>query len=88
MSQDTSVVYQVLEAKIAERGIKKAVIARAAGITPKALANKMHGKTPFKWPEVQIIQERFFPDIDKDELFRATMADRQAPQPETQNEKR
>lgn len=74
MCDKSNVVYQVLEEKIAERGIKKAVIARAAGITPKALSNKLHGKTPFKWPEVQVIQERFFPDIDKDELFRATPA--------------
>ena len=44
MCDESNVVYQVLEEKIAERGIKKAVIARAAGITPKALSNKLHGK--------------------------------------------
>ena len=62
--------YSTLEQKIAERGIKKSVIAAAAGITTQALNNKLCGKSPFTWPEALIIQHAFFPDIAKDELFR------------------
>ena len=46
--------YSFLEAKITERGIKKAAISAAIGVT---------------WPEVQTIQKRFFPDMNKDDLF-------------------
>ena len=49
--------YSFLEAKITERGIKKAAISAAIGVTP------------FTWPEVQTIQKRFFPDMNKDDLF-------------------
>lgn len=62
--------YSTLEQKIAERGIKKSVIAAATGITTQALNNKLRGKSPFTWPEVLTIQQCFFPDITKDELFR------------------
>lgn len=62
--------YGVLIRKIAERGIKKSVIARTAGISPRALDRKLSGKSPFTWPEALIIQHTFFPDIAKDELFR------------------
>ena len=59
--------YSFLEAKITERGIKKAAISAAIGVTPKSF--KLTGKSPFTWPEVQTIQKRFFPDLDKDDLF-------------------
>ena len=62
--------YSVLIRKIAERGIKKSVIAQAAGILPRALNRKLSGKSPFTWPEALTIQHVFFPDIAKDELFR------------------
>ncbi len=61
--------YSFLEAKITERGIKKAAISAAIGVTPKSFNNKLTGKSPFTWPEVQTIQKRFFPDLDKDDLF-------------------
>lgn len=61
--------YEYLEKMIAKRGIRKTSIARAAGIAPRTLANKMNGKVAFTWPEVQIIQSQFFPDIEKDRLF-------------------
>lgn len=54
--------YSFLEAKIRERGIKKKAISVAIGVTPKALNNKLSGKSPFTWPEVQTIQKKFFPD--------------------------
>ena len=64
--------YPTLTAEIAKRGIKKCVIASALGISGKALHNKMCGKTPFTWPEVCNIRDRFFPDMDKDRLFTQT----------------
>ena len=53
--------YSFLEAKITERGIKKAAISAAIGVTPKSFNNKL--------AEVQTIQKRFFPDMNKDDLF-------------------
>lgn len=61
--------YSFLEAKITERGIKKAAISASIGVTPKSFNNKLAGKSPFTWPEVQTIQKRFFPDMNKDDLF-------------------
>lgn len=61
--------YEYLEEMIAKRGIRKTIIARAAGIAPRTLANKVNGKVEFTWPEVQVIQSQFFPDIEKDVLF-------------------
>ena len=61
--------YSFLESKINERGVKKKVISDAIGITPRSFNYKLAGERPFTWPEVQIIQKRFFPDIDKDTLF-------------------
>ena len=58
--------YSFLEAKITERGIKKATISAAIGVTPKSFNNKLAGKSPFTWPEVQTIQKRFFSDMNKD----------------------
>ena len=42
---------------------------QAIGVTPKSFNNKLAGKSPFTWPEVQTIQKRFFPDMNKDDLF-------------------
>lgn len=61
--------YNVLNGKIAERGIKKQTIAERLGISPKALSNKLSGKSPITWPEACVIQNVFFPDIEKDDLF-------------------
>ena len=38
--------YSFLEAKITERGIKKATISAAIGVTPKSFNNKLAGKSP------------------------------------------
>lgn len=63
-------VYPEMEAKIATRGIKKKVIASRLGISERAFYNKMKGKTPFTYPEVQILQKEFFPDMTKEDLMR------------------
>lgn len=61
--------YAILNGKIAERGIRKSAIAETLGITPKAFSNKLSGKSRLTWPEACLIQQEFFPDIDKDYLF-------------------
>lgn len=63
------VAYPVLAGEIAKRGIKKKAIAQSLGICDKALNNKLSGRTPFTWPEVQTITNRFFPDFRVDDLF-------------------
>ena len=62
--------YPVLAGAIAQRGIVKARIAQAMGISYRAFHNKMTGKSPLTWEELCVIQSQFFPDMSKDELFR------------------
>lgn len=61
--------YPVLVGKLAERGIKKKQAAEALGCTPRALYNKLSGRVDFSWSEVCKIQQAYFPDISKEELF-------------------
>lgn len=61
--------YAVLRGKIEERGVKRQAIADALGITTKTLRNKLNGRAPITWPEACAIQSKFFPDMDKDDLF-------------------
>lgn len=67
------VKYPVLVGEIAKRGIKKSVIAESIGVSTKTFYNKMAGFAPFTWPEACTIQERFFPDMDKDLIFRSDL---------------
>ena len=62
-------IYPNLIGEIAKREIKKKTVAESIGVCYKAFNNKMKGKTPFTWPEVKAIQQKFFPDIPTDELF-------------------
>ena len=64
------VAYPALSGEIAKRGIKKSAIASAIGITGRSLYNKMSGGVSFTWDETCLIQNRFFPDMNKDDLFR------------------
>lgn len=62
-------VYPKMEIKIVKRGIKKKTIASRLGISERCLYNKMKGKTPFTWSEVEILQKDFFPDMTKEEIM-------------------
>lgn len=61
--------YPNFEGEIARRGIADAEIASAIKVSPRALRNKRNGTSPFTWPEVDVIQKTFFPDVTKDYLF-------------------
>lgn len=65
-----NIEYPVLIGEIAKRGYKKNAIAKKIGICPRALTNKLNGKTDFTWKEIKVIQKEFFPDMTKDELFK------------------
>lgn len=70
---ECAIRYPILEGKIAERGIRKKSIAQALNISPRALSNKLNGKSDFTWNEVVTIQEMYFMDVTKEELMsRAT----------------
>lgn len=60
--------FPVLEAEISKAGFKKKDIAKAIGIEPRTLANKLKGKTEFNLTEVLEIGT-MFPDIPPVELF-------------------
>lgn len=63
------VYYPTLSAEMARRGITKKEISESIGICYRSLNNKLTGRVPFTWPEVCNINERFFPDMSKDDLF-------------------
>lgn len=65
-----TIEFPILAGEIAKRGIKKSAIASALKISTRAFYNKMSGTVPFTWPETCAIQSQFFPDMDKDDLFR------------------
>ena len=65
-----NIAFPNLTGEIAKRGIKKTVIAERTGISLRALYDKMEGKTSFTWEEVNAIHSVFFPDIEKDTLFK------------------
>ena len=62
--------YPEFEALLAKRGVAKTKVARAIGVSSRALYNKLTGRSPLGWAEACIIQEQFFPDVGKDELFK------------------
>ena len=63
------IVYTFLDGKIFERGYKKTVISKAAGMSSRTFRNKMKGISDWTYPETLIIQSTFFPDISIEVLF-------------------
>lgn len=63
------VYYPMLEREIAGRGIKKKIIAESIGVCNRSLNNKLTGRVPFTWPEVETIRSKFFPDMTPETLF-------------------
>ena len=63
------IYYPALEREIAGRGIKKKTIAESIGVCNRSLNNKLSGRVPFTFPEVSTIKDRFFPDMQLEELF-------------------
>lgn len=61
--------YPILEAKIAEHGIKKKDIAKVLRITARALSSKFTRKVSFTLDEALTIKQMFFPDISVEKLF-------------------
>jgi len=71
-----NIAFPVLAGEIAKRGIKKCAISSALGISGRSLYSKMSGEVPFTWPEVCGINEQFFPDMSKEDLFARADPDR------------
>lgn len=64
-----TVVYPVLEGKIAERGFLKGTIAGCLGMSPRHFSSKLSGKPDFTWTEVKTLHREFFPDVDIETLM-------------------
>lgn len=62
-------IYPILEAKIAEHGVKKKDIASALGITARALSSKLTRKVSFTLDEALTIKQMFFPEVPAEKLF-------------------
>ncbi len=63
-------IYPNLIGAIAKSGVAKAKIAGTLGISPRTLYSKLMGNTEFTLSEANKIHSAFFPNMDKDELFR------------------
>lgn len=61
--------YPLFEKLAFERGIKKNVIAKTIGISPRSLNNKLNGSVDFRYQEAKKIKNVFFPDQELCELF-------------------
>lgn len=62
--------YKNLVSEIARRGIKKKAIADAIGIKERTFYNKLKGESSFTWEEICKMNNRFFPDMTKEDLMR------------------
>ena len=54
----------------ARKGISMNEIASTIKCTPRALSNKVNGRTQFTWPEVDTIHKTYFQDVSKDYLMK------------------
>lgn len=63
--------YKNLENLMFANKISKKTMGEHLGITSKAVANKISGKSDFYWNEVLIIQNDFFPELSKNEIFKS-----------------
>ena len=80
MGKVMRVVYPELAAEIAKRGVRKKDIAKCVRISDRALSNKLQGRTAFTWDEVSKIRDTFFPDVQKDTLFKVADGERRGDQ--------
>lgn len=62
--------FDFLKDVIEKRGVRKTVIANRLGVSDRTLRSKLDGNSPFTWEQVGTIQREFFPDIEKEELFK------------------
>lgn len=61
--------YPNLVAEMARADISIKDISACINVCERTTRYKMNGRTPFSWPEVRAIHQRFFPDIQLDVLF-------------------
>lgn len=63
-------MYANLIGLMAVRKVAKTVLAAALGINRGTLDNKLEGRSKFSAAEMFFIQQKFFPDVPENELFK------------------
>ena len=63
-------MYSNLIGLLAIRKIAKTVLAAKMGINRGTLDNKLEGKSRFSLSEMFFIQQKFFPDLTEEEIFK------------------
>ena len=63
-------MYANLIGLLAIRKIAKTALAAAMGINRGTLDNKLEGKSRFSAAEMFFIQQKFFPDLTEEEIFK------------------
>lgn len=61
--------YPNLVSECARKGVTNLDLAAEIKCTPRALHNKMTGKSFFTWPEVDAIHKKFFPELTVDYMM-------------------
>lgn len=64
------IIYPVLGAEMAKRGIKQKAIGDLICVTESAISHKLHNDRKFTVDEAIKIQETLFPEIPVNELFK------------------
>lgn len=65
----SEIKYPVLASEIARKGIRKSVMAKQLGMDSKTFYNKLNGVTEFSWPEIRLMRDTFFPDMQLEDLM-------------------
>lgn len=52
-----------------DKKISQRAFAAFLGLSEKAVQNKLHGKSPFTFPEAQKIKQELLPEYDSEYLF-------------------
>lgn len=65
----SKIKYPVLVSEIARKGIRKSVMAKQLGMDSKTFYNKLNGVTEFSWPEIRLMRDTFFPDMQLEDLM-------------------
>ena len=62
-------MFHNLEAEMARSRVTVKDIAKCINKTEKSVRNKLQGIRPFTWPEIVMIRDSYFPDMDLQYLF-------------------
>lgn len=70
-----NIAYPELVSEMAKRRLTKVTVANGLGISPKTLYSKIMGLSDFTLSEASTLHTMFFPEVNKEVLFRKSATD-------------